>query len=891
MKNSEIGIFITFITIFTYSSSYTSTKEKHFTIAAIFENEDMEELEAALRHAVERSNIEPWFRPRTRLLWESASILKGDMCHLIKSGINAVLGPTTRAPSWQAHSTCSALQIPHISLHEDFRRHKNETGVNIYPAPSAIAQTVAALVNNWEWFDEFIILYEDQEGLIRVQELLKLRHKSFQIYRLEPGKDPSPMFKKIMKAGTIRFVIDAEIKTIVFLFDRLQSLGMLTEYHDYIIINYDLHTLDLSKFRQPVINITGFQIIDPTTENYRDILNRWRLRSNDPDILNMDIASPEQSITTRAALVYDAILLYASAVTMYDIKDLNKSPATCEYYGLPNRKNWKFLNGIRKLNVTGLTGPVFFNREGFRSSLNIHVVKNIATGLLRINTWNAESGLFPALDPDELRAILEATIVQRRHLIVTSFLNPPLLMKKETDNGKVEYEGYVMDLVNNIHEIYPQLNFTVRPVLDDKYGDNQTGKWNGMVGELIERKADVAIADLAITRERQDAVDFTIPFMHLGIGILFKKAPSKPPKLFAFLNPFSEDVWIFMATAVLGVSLMLFFLARVSPYEWINPPPYDSDFDELVINRFNLMDSLWFVIASLIKLGREDLPKAISTRTVASAWWFFTLIVVATYTATLAAFITSDRMTQEISTVEQLAGQTKVKYGCVRGGATFNFFYKSKTPVYESMFRLMESADPSIYVNNNADGIQRVQNGDYAFFMENVFIEYQTERNCKLVAIGNPLDNKGYGIAMPKNSPYFPFINHAVLRLQDNTRLTQLKTRWWQEKGLEEPCPADPSIADKDKMNIKDIGGVFLVLGSGTLFACLVGVVEFMWFTHKNVRLNTPSMWRAMFKQLKFAVWGGNAKPIDKSSYSESETGLAMINYSSALFGRDTVIS
>ena len=38
----------------------------------------------------------------------------------------------------------------------------------------------------------------------------------------------------------------------------------------------------------------------------------------------------------------------------------------------------------------------------------------------------------------------------------------------------------------------------------------------------------------------------------------------------------------------------------------------------------------------------------------------------------------------------------------------------------------------------------------YAFFMEAAAIEYHIERNCDLKQLGGLLDNKGYGIALPK---------------------------------------------------------------------------------------------------------------------------------------------
>jgi glutamate receptor, ionotropic, invertebrate len=36
----------------------------------------------------------------------------------------------------------------------------------------------------------------------------------------------------------------------------------------------------------------------------------------------------------------------------------------------------------------------------------------------------------------------------------------------------------------------------------------------------------------------------------------------QPPDLFSFLSPLSVDVWVFMLAAYLGVSVMLFVLAR-----------------------------------------------------------------------------------------------------------------------------------------------------------------------------------------------------------------------------------------------------------------------------------------------------------------------------------------
>lgn len=59
---------------------------------------------------------------------------------------------------------------------------------------------------------------------------------------------------------------------------------------------------------------------------------------------------------------------------------------------------------------------------------------------------------------------------------------------------------------------------------------------------------------------------------------------------------------------------------------------------------------------------------------VAGWWWFFTLIMISSYTANLAASITATRQDSSIDNVNDLAMQNEVKYGLLRNGATASFF-------------------------------------------------------------------------------------------------------------------------------------------------------------------------------------------------------------------------
>lgn len=63
---------------------------------------------------------------------------------------------------------------------------------------------------------------------------------------------------------------------------------------------------------------------------------------------------------------------------------------------------------------------------------------------------------------------------------------------------------------------------------------------------------------------------------------------------------------------------------------------------------------------------------------VGAVWWFFTLILISSYTANLAAFLTVERMVTPINSAEDLARQTQVEYGTISSGTTRDFFKVKK---------------------------------------------------------------------------------------------------------------------------------------------------------------------------------------------------------------------
>jgi len=85
--------------------------------------------------------------------------------------------------------------------------------------------------------------------------------------------------------------------------------------------------------------------------------------------------------------------------------------------------------------------------------------------------------------------------------------------------------GYSVDLTRLLSKTIGA-DMEMYLVEDDSYGgfDVQTNTFNGLIGDVISGKADIALAGLTINKLRSNYVDFTVPFMRTEIGILTLKS-------------------------------------------------------------------------------------------------------------------------------------------------------------------------------------------------------------------------------------------------------------------------------------------------------------------------------------------------------------------------------
>ncbi|CAH1176214.1 unnamed protein product [Phaedon cochleariae] len=778
-------------------------------------------------------------------------------CSLLEQGVVGIFGPFTEDNSNVVQSICDLKEIPHIEVRWD-DHSLNGTIVNVHPYPDMLTRTYYDIIINWKWND-FVILYENNESLQRVGELLKLFEPSKQrivVRQLELTKTTEgyrEILKEVRKSGATHFVLDCSIEILEEVLKEAQQVGLMTNKHNFIITNLDLHTIDLKPFMYSETNITGMRCV-----NIEKLLE------------NTDQPLEVYKMKLKEALIHDGIKMFAEALSA---SETMVRPFNIDCYNASHKlsSGTTIINLMKGLEYPGLTGPVKFDIKGYRSNFALDIFELMEGGQTIVGHWN--SSMVPALNISRKLPPSEDDNddIRNRTFKVEITLTEPYGMRVESSEplyGNEQYEGFAVDLIKELAAMRGfNYTFTVREDKANGKFDNNTGRWTGIIGDLIDgvslnisdtylvygdflkyfQHADLAICDLTITMERAAVVDFTVPFMMLGVSILYKKPTKAPPSFFSFADPFAFEVWQLLIVCWVGVSVIIFVVGRISPAEWENPYPCIEE-PEYLVNQLDFRNSLWFVTGSIMQQGSEIELKSVGTRMVAGMWWFFTLLMVSSYTANLAAFLATENPDPHFTNLKELVDNAESKeiiIGAKAGGATETFFrdkyVADPTSDFGKAWVIIEKYKDQIKIPDNKDGVAQAQKGHYAFFMEDTSIEYETQRKCDLNQVGGKLDEKGYGIAMRRNSSYRHSLSTAILILQNSGKIGDIKRKWWEERKGGGQCYADSESADATPLNLSGVEGVFWVTIGGTIVAIFMAILEtLLQITRKSIKTKTP---------------------------------------------------
>ncbi|XP_004629431.1 glutamate receptor 1 isoform X2 [Octodon degus] len=803
-------------------------------IGGLFPNQQSQE-HAAFRFALSQLTEPPKLLPQIDIVNISDSFeMTYRFCSQFSKGVYAIFGFYERRTVNMLTSFCGALHVCFITPSFPVDT-SNQFVLQLRPE---LQDALISIIDHYKW-QKFVYIYDADRGLSVLQKVLDTAaEKNWQVTAVNilttTEEGYRMLFQDLEKKKERLVVVDCESERLNAILGQIVKLEKNGIGYHYILANLGFMDIDLNKFKESGANVTGFQLVNYTDTVPAKIMQQWKT-SDARDHTRVDWKRPKYT----SALTYDGVKVMAEAFQSLrrqriDISRRGNAGDCLANPAVPWGQGIDIQRALQQVRFEGLTGNVQFNEKGRRTNYTLHVIEMKHDGIRKIGYWNEDDKFVPAAT--DAQAGGDNSSVQNRTYIVTTILEDPYVMLKKNANqfeGNDRYEGYCVELAAEIAK-HVGYSYRLEIVSDGKYGarDPDTKAWNGMVGELVYGRADVAVAPLTITLVREEVIDFSKPFMSLGISIMIKKPQKSKPGVFSFLDPLAYEIWMCIVFAYIGVSVVLFLVSRFSPYEW-HSEEFEEGRDQTTStdqsNEFGIFNSLWFSLGAFMQQGCDISPRSLSGRIVGGVWWFFTLIIISSYTANLAAFLTVERMVSPIESAEDLAKQTEIAYGTLEAGSTKEFFRRSKIAVFEKMWTYMKSAEPSVFVRTTEEGMIRVRKskGKYAYLLESTMNEYIEQRKpCDTMKVGGNLDSKGYGIATPKGSALRNPVNLAVLKLNEQGLLDKLKNKWWYDKG---ECGSGGGDS-KDKtsaLSLSNVAGVFYILIGGLGLAMLVALIEF----------------------------------------------------------------
>ncbi|XP_035385135.1 glutamate receptor ionotropic, NMDA 2D isoform X1 [Electrophorus electricus] len=381
-------------------------------------------------------------------------------------------------------------------------------------------------------------------------------------------------------------------------------------------------------------------------------------------------------------------------------------------------------------------------------------------------------------------------------------------------------KGFCIDVLKRLAKIVG-FTYDLYLVTNGRHGKNIDGQWNGMVGEVVSKRADMAIGSLTINEERSEVVEFSVPFVETGISVMVSRSNGTVSPS-AFLEPYSPAVWVMMFVMCLSVVAVTVFI-----FEFFSPVGYNRSLQsgkKAGGSKFTIGKSVWLLWALVFNNSVPvENPRGTTSKIMVLVWAFFAVIFLASYTANLAAFMIQEEYIDTVSGLSDKKFQQPteqyppLRFGTVPNGSTEENIRSN----YPNMHQYM--------VRNNQRGVEEaidnLKTGKLdAFIYDAAVLNYMARKDegCKVMTIGSGkvFATTGYGIALHKNSRWKRPLDLALLQLVGDDEIDMLERLW-----LSGICHNDKIEVMSSKLDIDNMAGVFYML----LVAMGLSLLVFAW--------------------------------------------------------------
>ncbi|XP_072025956.1 glutamate receptor ionotropic, NMDA 1-like isoform X1 [Amphiura filiformis] len=797
--------------------------------AMLSSDEENTELQQAIRDLNQNNRILPgrYELNVTSIVMDNNPIQSAlTVCEmLIPKQVYAVISSHTKElylSSVSVSYTCGFYHIPVIgisareSIFSDKDIHKSY--LRTVPPYSHQAYVWADIVDAFGWKQVVVMTTNDQDGRSILTLLRRTLEEHADLYKFEIEK--AIQFKH-GETNMTKYLVEAKTcqATVVLLYASEQ---------DATNIYNDAHRLNMTRAGYAWI-VTEQSITGNALQFAPEGLLAIKLHGG----------------TNTSAHISDALKVVAKGYHSYLQTDgpTNSGPPQHCRTDVPWESGHIFYkNMVEAIIPHGSIGRIEFDSSGDMIAAD-YKIENLQNGnLVQIGSWMAGSDPVDIHKPNSIvwpggaRTPPVGFEISNHFRVVSIKSHPFTYVDPTLDDGScleddalecTDHEGnakccsgFCMDL---LVKLSTKLNFTfeVHLVTDENYGayerinGSTTKRWTGLIGDLVDGKADMIVAPLSINQAGSNEIDFTKPYKYRGFSILIKR-PINTNNLSQVVRPFETKLWIVIFASIHLVAVILYLLDRFSPF---SRPKRNQDEPD----SCNISQAVWFTWSVMFNSGvGEGTPRSFAARVLGVVWAGFAMIIVASYTANLAAYLVLDKPKGGIMGINDARirnPSASFKYATVQRSSVETYFKRQVE--LSSMYLFMKDRN----YKNAQDAIDALKRDEIqAFIWDSAMLDYEAARDCSLVTVGELFGRSGFGIGLRFNSPWTYKMSLKILNFHENGVMEELDSKWIRRHNICSRSDDQPRTLEMSSM-----GGVFILVAGGLVFSCFCIWVEILY--------------------------------------------------------------
>ncbi|GMH41002.1 hypothetical protein BSKO_08912 [Bryopsis sp. KO-2023] len=354
------------------------------------------------------------------------------------------------------------------------------------------------------------------------------------------------------------------------------------------------------------------------------------------------------------------------------------------------------------------------------------------------------------------------------------------LVECNPERPQETYSGYHIELFREAAAKIGLQNFTIKCLPFDE-----------MLQDLLQggKKCDIGAGAITLSTDRADrGIKFTHPTYRGSLGVLIK-AQVQQGSTWGFLKPLHWTVWLATGLTSLVVPIVVFAVDALANESNRN--------GRMRWGRMRV--AVWESLSSLMQCGSFTV-RSQSARIIVLGYAFMILIIINTYVANLAAFLTITNIDSTVRSVSDLIGKN------VGTGTVYMNRLRRNGIVADTFASSMKA--------QAARELQLGQNNYDAVVYDEPWITFVAATwGCDLLSLKETFEPFDYAYALPRSANRIleEQFSRALVVLQEEGVMARLKDKF---VGIEiSDCPTHGEVSDTVAVRFNQLVGLWIVLG------------------------------------------------------------------------------